>query len=338
MIQLVADARGVVDNNVGGDIGRSMSIAEERTPRRRVVTPRVESRMRGLREQGLTYAEIGKEVGVSAVTVSYYLDPAVKERMINHSRERNRAFPEYQKRWREAHPITQREWYVNRSDTYKRWREASRIQNAGKRATVIALLGGKCSECGVGDLRVLQINHIESNGQTDFEKYNRGSSLCRAILKGERDTEDLNLLCANCNQIYEYKLGRRSVLGRRARLHSAVTSLLGGKCIRCRNSDSRVLQINHIDGGGRTDHANYASSMAFLRAILGNRRGAGDLSVLCANCNQIYEYEQGRRKEAAGTDIRKLMPAPVDEFDKLREELKREVGPVHFLTYDIGRR
>ena len=166
-------------------------------------------------------------------------------------------------------------------------------KNRKVRLHVIAMFGGQCAECMEADWRVLQINHIAGDGKEDRTKY--GSKLYEAILKGRRDKKGLELLCANCNTLHEFKLGRRRQGWWNHRAHSKVIKMLGGKCARCGNTDLRVLNINHkygrskdeqIDGCFRTIH--------FCDDIIGGKRGTADLDVLCANCNVIYEYEVGR--------------------------------------------
>ncbi len=71
--------------------------------------------------------------------------------------------------------------------------------------------------------------------------------------------------------------------------------LLGGpKCVRCGTTDIRILQINHIKGGGTKDHR--AAFGTLYRLILQGKRLVDDLDVKCANCNLIYEYERGVRE------------------------------------------
>lgn len=245
------------------------------------LTSEMITRMRELRVQGWTYERIGEEFGVSYTTVSYHLDSRQREKQYKKNKRMQEAG--YQKRWRSEHPDYMRR-YMNQ-----------RLAKA--RASVIALLGEKCLECGNDDRRVLQINHLDGNDGKTRREPKDGSNFCVAILKGQRSTKDLNLLCANCNQIYEYKVGRRNELRYDTKQHFAAVSLLGGKCAKCGTSDLRVLQFNHINGNGKKDYDNYGGGTAFCGAILNGRRGTSGLSVLCANCNIIYEYEQGRRKE-----------------------------------------
>jgi hypothetical protein len=61
------------------------------------------------------------------------------------------------------------------------------------------MLGGKCVHCGFSDWRALQIDHIHHVGK-NREKQN---VINNKILMGE--TEDYQLLCANCNWIKRHE-------------------------------------------------------------------------------------------------------------------------------------
>ena len=76
------------------------------------------------------------------------------------------------------------------------------------RYAVITMFGGKCAVCGIDDIRVLQINHINGGGNKDEMK---GQKLYRALLKGRRDKDGFDLRCANCNILYEFDKGKRGV-------------------------------------------------------------------------------------------------------------------------------
>lgn len=72
-----------------------------------------------------------------------------------------------------------------------------------------------------------------------------------------------------------------------------VIQLLGGKCVRCGVDDYRVLQVNHRQGRGREERA----PQSLYRDIVMGRRTTDDLELRCANCNILYEYEHGRRRD-----------------------------------------
>jgi hypothetical protein len=48
-----------------------------------------------LRAQGLTYAQIGRDVGVSSTCVKYRLNPVYRERALSYREKRYHAEPEY---------------------------------------------------------------------------------------------------------------------------------------------------------------------------------------------------------------------------------------------------
>ena len=71
--------------------------------------------------------------------------------------------------------------------------------------------------------------------------------------------------------------------------------MLGGKCVNCGETDRRVLQINHLNGGGRAETV--GNSYKFINRILSGERKIDDLDIRCANCNILYEYERGTRTQ-----------------------------------------
>lgn len=76
------------------------------------------------------------------------------------------------------------------------------------------------------------------------------------------------------------------------RLKASAFTKLGGKCVKCGIDDVRVLQIDHINGGGTRESKLRGNLFAYRRVI----NGDSDLQLLCANCNWIKRHE---RKEYA---------------------------------------
>jgi hypothetical protein len=71
---------------------------------------------------------------------------------------------------------------------------------------------------------------------------------------------------------------------------SRALMFLGGVCGRCGNNDSRVLQFDHIFGGGNKDLAKRSrNSWQTAREVMDN---PSKYQVLCANCNWIKKFEQ----------------------------------------------
>ena len=72
--------------------------------------------------------------------------------------------------------------------------------------------------------------------------------------------------------------------------------LLGDKCIKCSCIDKRVLQFDHINGGGNKDRK-ARPGLTFYTFYLNNPDIAKlRLQVLCANCNWIKRSESGEAR------------------------------------------
>ena len=75
-------------------------------------------------------------------------------------------------------------------------------------------LGGKCIKCGETDIRVLQIAHkgTKSLGNSYERKdtKNIGIYFFKRIISGELGSDEVELLCSNCNILYEFEIGRRN--------------------------------------------------------------------------------------------------------------------------------
>lgn len=86
--------------------------------------------------------------------------------------------------------------------------EAGREVRLRRRANAVAALGGECVECGYDkDIRALQFDHINGGGGKERKSGIIGAAFENAIIRGERD--DIQLLCANCNQIKMFESGER---------------------------------------------------------------------------------------------------------------------------------
>lgn len=73
------------------------------------------------------------------------------------------------------------------------------------------------------------------------------------------------------------------------RQRSELIAAMGGCCVRCGYSDARALQIDHINGGGRSEDP-IRTSAKFYKKVLDN---PGMYQLLCACCNIIKRLEEG---------------------------------------------
>ncbi|KKM95042.1 hypothetical protein LCGC14_1192260 [marine sediment metagenome] len=77
-------------------------------------------------------------------------------------------------------------------------------QLKAERVDIIMMLGGACSECGMDDLRCLQIDHVNAGGSKDRQVNSyKAKAMARAwhgAMAGK-----YQVLCANCNWIKRYE-------------------------------------------------------------------------------------------------------------------------------------
>ena len=75
-----------------------------------------------------------------------------------------------------------------------------------KRRDVIDKLGGQCIQCGFGDWRGLQIDHVNGGGSKHRKEFANVWTYYKHIHEN-LDSGDYQVLCANCNQIRRYEEG-----------------------------------------------------------------------------------------------------------------------------------
>lgn len=106
------------------------------------------------------------------------------------------------------------------------------------------------------------------------------ASPAHLFYKDLRTPDGLKGECKQC-------LDSRTKEWKRNKRKSAIAAL-GGKCSHCGNDDPRVLQIDHIDGGGNADRKK--SRISILNRIIS---GSGGFQLLCANCHCIKSFDNG---------------------------------------------
>jgi hypothetical protein len=106
-------------------------------------------------------------------------------------------------RWRERHPDAVKQIYLDNKEAMQAYARQRLFEVKTK---AMNMLGGKCVDCGITDVRVLQVNH-KAGGGTKEKLF--GGDMYRAIISGERKIDDLDVRCANHNIIYEYERGSR---------------------------------------------------------------------------------------------------------------------------------
>jgi len=177
-----------------------------------------------------------------------------------------------------------------------------------------ALEDGRCTACQAKK-QCVKCGELltDENWYAAFKKRNVGR--CKdchnqlAASWGERHPEDAAKRVARWKVRHpeygpNYYISNKATIAHHARrrlwkVKTAALTKLGGQCVVCGITDMRILQINHLNGGGGQENL-YGHEM--YQAIIAGTRPTEDLDVRCANHNLIYEYERGMRKQPADLD------------------------------------
>jgi hypothetical protein len=111
----------------------------------------------------------------------------------------------------------------------------------------------------------------------------------RHIKWAKNNKERVRAIALKC-----YYKNRETTTERRHRwakqLRIKVLESLGNKCVRCGISDPRVLQIDHINGGGRKEAEKTGRNLTYFNKVIKNEHK--EYQLLCSNCNWIKKYEK----------------------------------------------
>ncbi len=100
-------------------------------------------------------------------------------------------------------------------ENYAKTREWNRNYITRKKLKLLNILGTQCARCGNGDIRVLQIDHINGNGLSNRRRFNTNICSERSqvpmilyyVKHPEEAKQELQTLCANCNWIKRAERG-----------------------------------------------------------------------------------------------------------------------------------
>lgn len=76
------------------------------------------------------------------------------------------------------------------------------------------------------------------------------------------------------------------------KIKNEIFDLLGGKCMSCGFSDRRILQIDHVHGGGKKEYRSFCFGLSYLIRVLEKiKSGSKDYQLLCPNHNWLKRIE-----------------------------------------------
>jgi len=109
----------------------------------------------------------------------------------------------------QKHKEAQVRWIKNNPEKYKSiWKRTNREYKLKVLKTVSTDGQVKCENCGCDKPEFLEVNHKNGGGGKEYQARHGGNNkkMYAAILSGERNTEDLNILCKPCNNLHYLEL------------------------------------------------------------------------------------------------------------------------------------
>ena len=108
-------------------------------------------------------------------------------------------------------PYKHGSWGPEAKEHDQRMRPSRNAWMAGEywelRLLTLGKLGGKCLRCGNNDYRVLQIDHVNGDGNEERREKRGGGmqrTIMREIIAGNKNGK-YQLLCSNCNWIKRWE-------------------------------------------------------------------------------------------------------------------------------------
>ncbi|HUW44775.1 MAG TPA: hypothetical protein VMW50_03175 [Dehalococcoidia bacterium] len=138
----------------------------------------------------------------------------------------------------------------------------------------------------------------------NYQKQHREENEPR-LLQESRDryqkNRDRNLLYAKKRHQMNKETDNKKSRNRRKEMRLEILKILGGECQRCGITDHRVLQIDHVCGGGKKE-LKKGGNYHVMKNIIKNPECKHKYQLLCANCNWIKrhenkEYQKGRIRD-----------------------------------------
>ena len=152
--------------------------------------------------------------------------------------------------------------------------------------------GSRCTNCGIEDLDILSIDHIDGGGNEHRREVGGGSIIFYRWLKDNNYPPGFRVLCMNCQ--FRAKAGnlegklftcrtKDQEYGHLLKIE-CFNAYGGCSCFICGIKDLDVLTIDHLEGGGRKHREKIGGGGTKFYRWLRNNGFPSGYQVLCMNC------------------------------------------------------
>ena len=177
---------------------------------------------------------------------------------------------------------------LNRSAQSWSGRKASRHRIGQQlKHQVVDAYGGECICCGVSDLQLLTIDHIDGGGA--HHRRAIGEGRIYYWLRANGFPSGFQVLCWNCN-VGKYRnrnvCPHVAISGDVSKAKMEILAAYGGTCAICFESEPRFLELHHICNDGAGDRRKNGIAGAFWKYLKEQGYPSHGLVVLCANCHR----------------------------------------------------
>lgn len=210
------------------------------------------------------------------------------------SEDAKKRHKESRKKYYDAHKEEARQrsvnsWKIKKSDPNQLEIERARHREtqSNLRKKFIDMYGGKCDCCGIEDIDVLSMEHINRDG-AQARRERTSMTEYRLAIKTYQP-EKYKILCRNCNSgghINGDCPHKTSLItdSHARRQRKKFVEMYGGKCMDCGETNFGFLTMEHINGGGHQKCINGQQKSGEYRLALKEYR-PDEYGVLCWNCN-----------------------------------------------------
>lgn len=177
-------------------------------------------------------------------------------------------------------------WYMCKNCKAIEKNLQSKIDRLKIKVEVIFALGGKCVDCGITDIDLLTIDHINNNGGKHRAEIK--TSICNWLKKNNYPS-GFQILCFNCNCTKHFYTNVNSSKKNKNLIYKEkVLNHYGQICVGCGESDIKKLTLDHINNDGnkhRREIGGQSAGINMYRWVIKNNYPNGIFQVMCWNCN-----------------------------------------------------